>query len=317
MHDRVVATLRTCGLGYGRPSTTTFQAPTHLHAERLARCRGPSYHAHVRTLTPDATRRLETHLREVGRGLRDHAVTHVREKGPQDLVSELDLWAERQVTEFLAAQFPGDALLSEESSSQVDYAERIWVLDPLDGTVNRTNGVPFFALSLALLDQGRPAAGFVYDPVHDELFAAHHGRGATLNDAPIAVSQGTTGGVAFTSKLIRRFVRQSPQALVELLTHHGRLRNLGAQALQLCYVACGRLQLAASSETRLWDNAAGALIVREAGGRFTDLAGNDPFPITPGHAALRGGDHPCLAASPAAYERVAPLLSALLVKRRP
>lgn len=238
-------------------------------------------------------------------------MTEVREKAPLDLVSALDIWAEREVTAFLNQHFPGDTVLSEESSAEVRYADRIWVLDPLDGTVNRASHVPFFALSLALLEKGQPVAGFVYDPSHDELFVALQGGGARLNGSPLAVATTNVFGLTLTSKLLRRLVRRAPEALYDLLAHKGRLRNFGAQALQLCYVAAGRLSAAASSETRLWDNAAGALIVREAGGLYTDLAGNDPFPITRGHAALRGERTPCLAATPEAHARLLPLLAKL------
>ena len=115
-------------------------------------------------ISPERSQQIEAFLREVGRGLRDSRVTKIEEKAPLDLVSSLDFWAEREVTAFLVKWFPGDTLLSEESSNEVEYAERIWVLDPLDGTVNRASNVPFFGISLALLEQGRPVAGYVYDP---------------------------------------------------------------------------------------------------------------------------------------------------------
>jgi len=262
-------------------------------------------------ISPERSLQIEAFLRQVGRGLRDSRVTSIAEKAPLDLVSSLDLWAEREVATFLATWFPGDTLLSEESSNEVEYAERIWVLDPLDGTVNRASHVPFFGISLALLEAGRPVAGYVYDPSHDELFVAHAGRGATKNDVRLSATTDNVLGLALTSKLLRQLVRRSPEQLYELLTHQGRLRNFGAQALQLCYVACGRLSGAASLETRLWDNAAGSLIVREAGGLYTDLSGGDPFPLTAGAPALRGGRTPCIAANPAAHARLLPLLKAL------
>lgn len=262
-------------------------------------------------ISPERSQQLEAFLRKVGRGLRDSRVTGVEEKAPLDLVSSLDFWAEREVRTFLDEWFPGDTLLSEESSNEVEYADRIWVLDPLDGTVNRASGVPYFAISLALLEEGRPAAGYVYDPSHDELFVAHAGRGATNNGILLSATTDHVLGLALTSKLLRQLVRRSPEQLYELLAYQGRLRNFGAQALQLCYVACGRLGGAVSLETRLWDNAAGALIVREAGGLYTDLSGNDPFPLTPGAAALKGGRTPCIAANPGAHARLLPLLRAL------
>ena len=259
-------------------------------------------------IAPETSLEIEELLRRVGQGLRHLRVTELAEKAPLDLVSSLDFWAEREVSSFLAQHFPGDTLLSEESSSAVEYADRIWVLDPLDGTVNRASHVPFFGISLALLEHGSPSAGYVYDPVHEELFVAHAGRGATMNGVRLSATTDDVLGLALTSKLLRQLVRRAPEQLYELLAHQGRLRNFGAQALQLCYVAAGRLSAAASLETSLWDNAAGALIVREAGGLYTDLSGNDPFPLTPGAPALKGGRAACLAANPKAHARLLPFL---------
>ncbi len=254
---------------------------------------------------------LESMVREVGQQLRAREATGVRAKGKLDLVSDLDFWAESEVTRFLAEQYPGDLLLSEESANSVAYGERIWILDPLDGTVNRTSGIPLYALSLALLENGHPQLAFIYEPEHDELYFAERGRGATLNDQTLTLQEQSGSGIALTSQVVRRLCERSPENLVELITSHGRLRGLGAQALHLAYVAAGRLSLAVSLETKLWDNAAGALLVTEAGGRYTDLDGRDPFPIVEQDEALRGAANGCIAASPEAFERIFPLLAAL------
>lgn len=252
---------------------------------------------------------IEPFLRSLGAHLASASLTSVRDKSTLDPVSNLDLWAEREVTRFLAEHFPGDAVLSEESTSRVAYRDRIWVLDPLDGTVNRTSSIPFYAVSLALLEHGEPTLAYVVDPSHDELFVARRGQGATLDGEPIAVSSEGVHGLSMTSEVIRELGAQAPDKLVDLLTHHGRVRNLGAQALQLSYVAAGRLSAAVSVATRLWDNAAGALLVREAGGIFTDLSGNDPFPMTPGHPTLSGGVMPCIAGSSEMHARLVELFT--------
>lgn len=254
---------------------------------------------------------LAAFLRDVGQHLRMTELSGVREKSPLDVVSDLDFWAEEQITGYLKRHYPSDAVLSEETATHVEYADRIWVLDPLDGTVNRTSEIPYFAISLALLEHGTPTLGWVYDPVHDELYAAAAGEGAYLNGTRIAVAQGGVRGISLTSGLIQRMASAHPQALVELLSSHGKLRNFGAYALQLAYVAAGRLSAAASTETRLWDNLAGALLVREAGGRFTDLAGDDPFPIQAGHAALRGSANGCIAAAESVHPPIVRLIRSL------
>jgi len=253
---------------------------------------------------------IEPFLRSLGAHLATASLTSVRDKSTLDPVSNLDLWAEQEVKRYLANHFPGDALFSEESASSVTYQDRIWVLDPLDGTVNRTSGIPFYAVSLALLEHGEPTLAYVVDPSHDELFVARRGEGATVNGRPLHVASEGVHGLALTSKLIRGLGARAPERLVDLLTRHGRVRNLGAQALQLSYVAAGRLSAAVSLGTRLWDNAAGALLVKEAGGLFTDLAGNDPFPVSPGHPTLSGAAMPCIAGSAVMHARLVELLTA-------
>lgn len=255
-----------------------------------------------------AIRRL---LHDVGAWLMTSELTEVREKGPQDIVSDLDVRAEACVKTFLAERFPEDSLLSEETAASVPYAQRLWVLDPLDGTVNRTGEMPFWAISLALLEHGVPVAAFVYDPVHGELFEAQRGCGATLNGAPLQIAIAEPRAFALTSGVVRRLAACSPEALEALLRDHGKLRSLGAQALHLAYVAAGRLGAAVSLETKLWDNAAGALLVTEAGGVFCDLQRRDPFPIGPGDPSLQGAVCPCIAASPTVLTAIYPLIEAL------
>lgn len=251
-------------------------------------------------------------LREVGQGLRHAELEGVREKLPLDVVSDLDFWAEAKISEHLRRCFPEDTILSEESANRVAYADRIWVLDPLDGTVNRTSDIPYFAISLALLEHGTPSMGWIYDPIHNELFSARAGRGAFVNERRIHVVEEGVRGVALTSGLLQEMARVASEPLVELLTA-GKLRNFGAQALHLAYVAAGRLHAAASMETRLWDNLAGALLVREAGGIYTDLHGRDPFPIGPGSPVLLGAADSCIAASASSHPVILEFLQALMV----
>jgi myo-inositol-1(or 4)-monophosphatase len=254
---------------------------------------------------------MEPFLRGLGQELQRTRVTEVRDKGHMDVVSALDFEAEARVTHFLARHFPGDSVLSEETSARVDYAERIWVLDPLDGTVNLTSGMPFVAISLALLVNGAPVVGFVYDVFHDEMFAAHVGLGATCNGVRIHVTGHHVRTIALTTGVVRKLAARDPQQLVMLLTQFGKLRGFGAQALQLAYVAAGRLTAAISLETKLWDNAAGALLVTEAGGIYSNLDGSAAFPIGVGAPALLGAANPCVAAAASALDAIRPLLDSL------
>jgi myo-inositol-1(or 4)-monophosphatase len=254
---------------------------------------------------------IESFLRDLGRSLVTSKVTELRQKAPLDVVTALDHMAEAAATRFLSEHFPGDSLLAEESANSVPYAERIWILDPLDGTVNRASNIPFFAISLALFVHGEPELGFIYDPTHDEMFFARRGHGATLNGAPIHVAEKNVWTLALTSATVQRLAAVAPQALATLLAKHGKLRGLGAQTLQLAYVAAGRIAANVSLETKLWDNAAGALLVQEAGGVYCDLHGRNPFPLQPDAAALRGGTDPCIAATPWMLEAIYPLLEGL------
>ena len=254
---------------------------------------------------------IESFLRDLGQVLVTSTVTELREKAPLDVVTELDHRAEAAVTRFLSEHFPFDSVLAEEAANSVTYAERIWILDPLDGTVNRASGIPFFAISLALFEQGTPELGFIYDPTHNEMFFARRGHGAYLNGVPIRVAENNVWTLALTSATVQKLATETPQALATLLEQHGKLRGLGAQALQLAYVAAGRIAAAVSVETKLWDNAAGALLVQEAGGVYCNLERRNPFPLQPGSAALRGGTDPCIAAAPWMLDAIYPLLSAL------
>lgn len=255
---------------------------------------------------------VQQKLREVGRGLLSQPASSVREKARFDVVSNLDHWAEREVTDFLRVAFPDDTILSEESANRVDYADRIWVLDPLDGTANRTTDIPFFAISLALLEAGIPTQAFIYDPIHDEMFTASRGTGAFLNGEAITTEGERVRGVGVTSGVVQRLFDVMPPNFGSVAKRYGKLRALGSHALQLAYVACGRLVGAASVETKLWDNLAGALLVLEAGGRYSNLSGDAAFPIGEGHPALAGAACPCLAATEEAHAHLLPVLKQLV-----
>lgn len=204
----------------------------------------------------------------------------VDKKGAIDLVTEIDLEVERGFRALIAERFPEHVVLGEEFSAQGDLEaapEYCWVFDPVDGTTNFAHGLPIFCSSLALEISGVPAVAAIYDPSRKELFTAERGQGAWLNGAPLRVS---TAATLIDSLLCTGFpysVQQEAHALIGLFTEFlgvsRAVRRLGSAAIDLCYVAAGRLDGFWEQSLHPWDMAAGALIVQEAGGQVTDLRG--------------------------------------------
>jgi myo-inositol-1(or 4)-monophosphatase len=205
-------------------------------------------------------------------------VTHAPErKGRIDLVTEYDRRSERLLLDALKARFPGHAILAEESGDHPAASRVRWIVDPLDGTTNFSHNYPFFCVSIAAEIDGKLAAGAIYDPVRDELFAAARGLGATLNGVPIRVSPIDRVSDALLVTGFPYDVREHPERSVPLfqafLMRAQGIRRDGSAALNLCYLACGRFDGFWENSLSPWDMAAGVLIVREAGGRVTDYDG--------------------------------------------
>jgi myo-inositol-1(or 4)-monophosphatase len=223
-----------------------------------------------------------------------HAM-RVDKKGTIDLVTEVDLAVEREFRALIAERFPGHVVLGEEFSAAGDQEalpEYCWVFDPVDGTTNFAHGLPIFCSSLALEVGGVPAVAAIYDPTRRELFTAERGEGAWLNGAPLRVS---TAETLIDSLLCTGFpynVQEDPDAMVALfghfLTKSRAVRRLGSAAIDLAYVAAGRLDGFWEHALHPWDVAGGALIVEEAGGRVTDLAGG-PFSSREGSVVATNG----------------------------
>jgi len=233
----------------------------------------------------------------------------VRFKGTVDLVTEADKGAEALIAERLRAAFPDHRLLGEEGARGAPDAGGAsspygWIVDPLDGTTNFAHGLPHFAVSIALEHAGTPLVGAVYDPIRDELFAAARGKGATRNGEALRVSAAdelvrSLLATGFSYDLAER--ASQARAWRALLTQVRSIRQTGSAALNLCYVAAGRLDGYWERPLQPWDVAAGALIVTEAGGQVTDLAG-DPFrPYGHEVLATNGRLHPALLAVLAAH----------------
>jgi myo-inositol-1(or 4)-monophosphatase len=236
---------------------------------------------HIHEGIENLTSELETALSAASRAgevLRagfgtEHAITY---KGEVDLLTEIDEEAERMIREELLGTFPTYGMLAEEGGEFAGEEDARWIVDPLDGTTNYAHGLPIFCVSVALERSGEVVLGVVHDPMGEETFIAERGRGATLNDEPITVSE--------TDELIRALIATGfpydRAELPEALELFGRLaattqgmRRLGSAALDLCYVASGRIDGYYERGIWPWDLAAGIVILEEAGGKLTNYRG--------------------------------------------
>jgi myo-inositol-1(or 4)-monophosphatase len=201
-----------------------------------------------------------------------------------DLVSEADRQSERLLLNYIHQHFPGDSIQAEESGGLPGSSERVWYIDPLDGTVNYLHGIPIYSVSIAYAEGGVLRQGVVYDPVHDECFSAEHGTGAFLNGHPIHPASATDLDHALLVTGFSYDIRDIPENNLDnfayFALHSQGVRRLGSAALDLCYVACGRLDGFWELILQPWDLAAGALIAMEAGAEVTNIDGGPDF-ITP------------------------------------
>jgi myo-inositol-1(or 4)-monophosphatase len=217
----------------------------------------------------------------------------IDKKGTIDLVTEVDVAIERSFREMVAARFPDHAVLGEEmGGSAAPPAGPCWVFDPIDGTTNFAHGLPIFCSSLALEVDGVAQVAAVYDPTRRELFTAERGSGAFLNGRRLHVSD---AAVLVDAVLVTGFpydVHQRVDEIVGLFAAFvGRaraVRRLGSAAIDLCYVAAGRMDGFWESDLKAWDIAGGALIVEQAGGRVTDMSGA-PFSSRAGRVLASNG----------------------------
>jgi myo-inositol-1(or 4)-monophosphatase len=203
-----------------------------------------------------------------------------REKGPSDLVTEADFAAQEAVRTELLGAFPDHGFLAEENgASTVGQDGYRWIVDPLDGTTNYVHGLRQFCVSIALERHGKLLAGVVYDPSADECFSAAAGQGATLNGRPLQVSGVRELSQALVAASFPPRVGREHPSIAEFLNVMERaqaVRRMGSSALNLCYVAAGRLDAYWASDTKTWDVAAGWLLVREAGGGVVGRHGGEP-----------------------------------------
>jgi myo-inositol-1(or 4)-monophosphatase len=195
----------------------------------------------------------------------------VNEAKHHDLKIQLDKDTQELLTRYILSQFPGHAILGEEGGEGSGGKGVEWILDPIDGTVNLAYGIPHFCISVACRIDGKVAAGAIYDPQRDELFSAANGKGATLNGKKITVSarkniEETIMAIGFSKTV------QSVEKCLELYQYYAcrarKLRAMGSAALDLAYIAAGRMDAYIEQSIQIWDIAAGIVILEEAGGRI-------------------------------------------------
>jgi myo-inositol-1(or 4)-monophosphatase len=244
---------------------------------------------------------LERLARQAGRILsdgyeKDHKVDF---KGAIDLVTEIDHASEEFLINEISLLFPGHSFLAEESGASEGQTEHLWIIDPLDGTVNYAHGVPMFCVSIAYSYRGQVLLGAVYDPLRDELFTAERGKGAWLNGRPLKVS---SVDELLKSLLVTGFAYDIGQNMQDNLDNFVKfskisqgVRRLGSAALDLCYVGAGRFDGFWELSIKAWDIAAGGLVAEEAGAMVTKANG-DPVYLRPPQSVL--------AANPALHRKI-------------
>lgn len=201
-------------------------------------------------------------------------------KGKNDFVTEVDRTAEREIIRVLRNSFPSHGILAEESGFDKGD-EYVWIIDPLDGTINFLHGFPQFAVSIALQHKGRIEQAVVFEPIRQELFTATRGSGAVLNDRRIRVTshaemQGALLGTGFPFKS-QKYLDVYLEMFRSLFADTAGIRRTGSAALDLAWVAAGRLDGFWEIGLQAWDMAAGVLLIQEAGGLVSDFAGNDEY----------------------------------------
>lgn len=212
-------------------------------------------------------------------------------KGEYDLVTETDRASEKLIVERLQAHFPSHAIVAEEGGGKQSTSEYCWYVDPLDGTTNFAHGFPVYNVTLALERAGQLICGVIIDPTRDDVFSAEAGAGAYLNGKRIRVSKASRiedslSATGFPSRKRHQNVNVHFYYQLAMLSHG--VRRAGAAAIDLAYVACGRLDLFWEFSLNPWDMAAGVLLVREAGGTVTDMHGG-PFHLRSKHVLADNG----------------------------
>ena len=241
----------------------------------------------------------ESLAREAGdmalRGRKSGPLTVTTKSSPIDVVTKFDKASEAMITEGLAKARPDDAIIGEEGASKQGTSGITWHIDPIDGTTNFYFDVPMWAVSIGAVDEHGPLAGAVYVPALGEMFSGTRGEGSTLNGMPISVRENNDIADAlvctgYSYQISERAVHA--KRVAEIVMKVRDIRRFGAAAIDLCFVACGRLDAYFEEHLNSWDLIAGQVIATEAGAVFSDYVGNAVTPAqvlaaTPGvHADL-------------------------------
>jgi myo-inositol-1(or 4)-monophosphatase len=213
-------------------------------------------------------------------------------EGINNLVTEADHASEKVIMDLIKSNFPGHFILSEEIGEVIQDSTYKWIIDPIDGTINFSRGIPICCVSIGIEHEGKMLMGAVYNPFMNELYFAERGQGATLNERSICVSKKEK---VETACLVTGFpytyldMANGPLQVFERFIRKGiPVRRLGSAAIDLCWVACGRFDGFYEHKLQAWDSAAGFIIVEEAGGKVTDLKGAVYSPYQPGIIASNG-----------------------------
>ncbi len=227
----------------------------------------------------------------------------ITEKDRNEYVTEVDYLAEDAIVEVIHDHYPEHAILAEERGQQGNN-EFQWIIDPLDGTTNFIHGFPVFAVSIAVTHNGQLEHGVVYDPLRQEIFTASRGQGAQLDGRKIRVSRRISMkhsliATGFPYRANEKYLDDYMAMLKSVIATSSGIRRPGSAALDLCYVAAGRVDGFWELGLKIWDIAAGALMIKEAGGRISDFHGTDAY--------LQSGD--VVAGNPKIYAGLSKLLA--------
>ncbi len=260
-------------------------------------------------LPPPATRRsilrtARVTAKELGEFVRSRHKPSPRpamRKGEGDFVTKTDIAAERRARKLLLAAHPEHGFLGEETEPVRADADFVWVIDPIDGTSNFTQGLPQYAVSIACLHRGRPLAAAVHAEPDGGLYAAARGLGATRNGRKLRTPPHRLGDASVIGAQWHRGRRRGLEFVARVADTGARIRVIGSTVVELCDVATGRLHANVQEQGRVWDFAAAALIVTEAGSRFTGWEGEPIFPIDDLQADAH---YPSIAAPPALHREL-------------
>ncbi len=228
----------------------------------------------IKEIAFEAGRILSAHFRNI-------TSSDIKEKSKNDYVTMVDIKAEKLLRRRIQEKYPTHTIIGEEEGGVFNKRGFEWIIDPLDGTHNFMHGFPMFCVSIAVAEDGIIKYGVIYDPIHEEMFNAEKGQGAFLNKKKISISK--------TNDLSRFFLatgypfRAKPylelylEAFKNLFLKTAGMRRAGSAALDLCYTACGRFDAFWEMKLKIWDIAAGALIIEEAGGKVSGFGKNKNF----------------------------------------